>query len=440
MKVVVVGAGLAGLTAAEQLHRAGADVVVVEASGRVGGRARTVNDRFVAGQFAESGAEWIDSNHLRMHGLLRRFGLTTVGAGERWSTIRRYLFHSGRLLGPDDMHSVEPSIVRSLDAVEAHFEELAEGIDDPSAPHRHADAARIDSMSLADVAASVASGAGPFASLYIRRNAQGEFADEPSSISALFVAQQRAQMREHADVAPAVAHRVAGGVQQIANGLRDALPDGMIRFRQVVRRISWSDDAVEIATGTDAYAADAVILATPLPPLRSVDFEPSLPAALAAAVDGLGYGTVTKTAVQFASREWPHGYATTELAAQRVYEPTIDQRGEAGILMAYTGGDGGRALAEFDEPTRTSRIEADMRSMYGITAGALGTFSRAWSNEPLAGGSYAAYRPGQVTTMWEVLRTPCGAIHLAGEHTATWTGYLEGAVESGEQAARRLTR
>ena len=83
-------------------------------------------------------------------------------------------------------------------------------------------------------------------------------------------------------------------------------------------------------------------------------------------------------------------------------------------------------------------IESEIRSIHGITAPSGGGFSRAWSAEERFGGSYAVYRPGQVTSFWEILRRRCGRIWLAGEHAATWTGYLEGAVESGERVAGEI--
>ena len=121
-----------------------------------------------------------------------------------------------------------------------------------------------------------------------------------------------------------------------------------------------------------------------------------------------------------------------------MYEPTVDQSGPAGVLMSYAGGDGGRALASEPEEERAALIESDIRDIHGITARSTGSFSRAWSSEPRYGGSYAVYRPGQVTAFWEVLRRPCGRIWLSGEHAATWTGYLEGAVESGERVADEI--
>ena len=162
------------------------------------------------------------------------------------------------------------------------------------------------------------------------------------------------------------------------------------------------------------------------------------PEPLATAVRELGYGTVTKTSVQWPRRRWPNGYATTAGPAQRVYEPTVDQPGQTGILMSYCGGAGGHEWAQLDEGARIARAAGEMAAMHGLDAAPIGGWSRAWSNEPRYGGSYAVYQPGQVTAFWAVLRQPWGRVHLAGEHVATCTGYMEGALESGETVATRL--
>lgn len=202
--------------------------------------------------------------------------------------------------------------------------------------------------------------------------------------------------------------------------------------------MAWDDGGVEVRTDRRTVAAAHLVVACSLVPVRTWRFDPVLPGAFGRAVAELGYGTVTKTAVQFAEHAWPRGYATTELASQRIYETTEDQGDGPPVLMAYTGGDGGRRLAALDEAARVATVVADVHTMYGIDAPSIAGVSRAWSNEPRFGGAYAAYRPGQVTAHWQVLREPCGPIHLAGEHVATWTGYLEGAVESGERVAARL--
>lgn len=449
MRVIVVGAGMAGLTCARLLQERGVDVTVLEGGTRVGGRARTVRSVFEGGQYVESGAEWIDTDHHRMRELLDRYGLSLQGAGQEWTTIRRMLFRDGRMFTAEEVRAFEPAIEAQLEQYDQVFERIADGIVDPAHPDLHPEASRHDARSLADVAGEL--DLGDLATLFARRNSEGEFAAEQHEVSALFVAQQRAQMRMHGVVGTVRAHRLEGGLDSLVARMVADLHDGTVRLGEMVRQVEWSDDAadgdaaedaaggVTVHTDRGVHRGTHVVLACSLVPLRSVRFVPELPTPLALAVAELGYGTVTKTAVQFASRSWPAGYATTSLPSQRVYEPTADQPGDAGVLMAYSGGDGGRRLAAFDEAHRIARVSGDLREMFGVDSNPTGAFSRAWSNESRFGGSYAAYGPGQVTAHWQVLRRPCGPIRLAGEHVSTWTGYLEGAVESGERVATAIT-
>jgi monoamine oxidase len=211
-----------------------------------------------------------------------------------------------------------------------------------------------------------------------------------------------------------------------------------VHYGEQVTGLEQDADGVTVHTDRRRLAADHVVLACSLVPLRRVRFQPELPAPLHTAVHGLGYGTITKTSVQWSARAWPAGYATTAGRAQRVYEPTVDQPGVPGILMAYCGGQGGHEWAELAEQERIALATAEMRDMHGITAEALRGYSRSWSLQPRFGGSYAVYQPGQVTAFWQVLREPWGRVHLAGEHVATCTGYMEGALESGDAVATRI--
>lgn len=432
MRVIVVGAGMAGLTAAQRLLASGHDVTLIEAGSRLGGRVRTVRAPFRDGQHVESGAEWVDTHHHRMRDLLDRHGLTLEGAGQQWTTIRRWLHRAGRLHSPADLGD---AVYRQIETCEAIVHDAALQVDDPANPQRCSSAPSLDATSLAEVINRAAPG--ELARLFRRRESQGEFAAEPGEVSLLFVAQQRAVSAAAGAGDVVRAHRIAEGLDTLVERMAAGIADSIATDEALVR-VDHDDESVTVATSRRQLRADAVVLACSPVALRSVHFEPPLPRPLGRAIDELGYGAVTKTAIQFATRQWPTGYATTEGVTQRLYEPTEDQSGECGVLMSYAGGDGGRELAAMAESDRLAVVEAEMREVHGITATAIAGFSRAWSAEPRFGGSYAVYRPGQVTAFWEALRRPHGRVWLAGEHAATWTGYLEGAVESGETVAEGI--
>jgi monoamine oxidase len=432
MRVAVVGAGMAGLAATRALVHNGHDVTLIEAGSRLGGRARTVRAPFLDGQYVESGAEWIDTHHHRMLALLRCHGIELQGEGQQWTTIRRWLYRNGQLNSPADLGD---DVHRQLDRFQSIVDDAALGIDDPANPQRSRRAAELDATSLAEVADRAA--LGDLARLFHRRDSQGEFAAEPSEVSLLFVAQQRAVSAASRADGVFRAHRVVDGVSTLVMRMAAEVAD-TISTDEALLGVKHGADSVIVVTSRRQLRVDHVVLACSLVALRAVHFDPPLPDELRRAIDELGYGTVTKTAIQFAERQWPHGYATTEGPSQRIYEPTVDQPGRAGVLMSYVGGDAGRRSASKSEVDRMKVIESDMREVHGITARSTGGFSRAWSAHPRYGGSYAVYRPGQITAFWEVLRRPHGRLWLAGEHAATWTGYLEGAVESGESVADRI--
>lgn len=437
MRVVVAGAGLAGLSVAESLARGGADVLMLEATERVGGRVRTVA---LGDHIVETGAEWVDSTHWRMRELMARYGLETEGEGMVWSTIRRWLFWDGVRYAGGRISDIDTNAIGELERFDEMVDATGDALLDPSRPSTHPDAARLDSQSLADAMDEV--GLGAVARLFARRNSQGEFAAEPRDVSLLFVAQQRAQERIELERLGIEfrAHRVVGGLSRIVDGLWSDVGRRVdARMGAPIIWIDQSADSVRVGTADGStIEADHLVLATPLGPLRTVEFRTPMPDDLDRAVLGLGWGHITKTAVRFARREWLRGYGTTDSVSQRLYEPTIDQSGEAGVLMAYCGGEGGLELASRDEQERIAMITADMRRVHGITADAIGAVSQAWPNSAFARGAYSVYRPGEVLRYWDVLRAPWGRVHLAGEHVATCTGYMEGAVESGRTVAARI--
>jgi monoamine oxidase len=426
-RVVVVGAGLAGLTCALRLLEVGVDVVVLEAGDRAGGRVRTVRS-FAGGQHAESGAEWVDSIHHRMVALAAKYDVEVEPHGQVWERLRPWLDVGGERVSGDDARR-RFGLDVELDRFGAILGETTAGVDDPAHPEQHPDAAAVDARSIADLIDDA--DLGSIARLLVARNMQGEFACEPREISSLFVAQQRALYQGH-DVVRA--HRVVGGLDRITDAMAAGLGE-RLRLRQPVVAVRHDESGAEAVTASGAFIGEKVVLACALPPLRAVRFDPPLPPPLARAMTELRYGAVTKSAIQYDTRGWDSGYLTTDRDIQRVYEPTAAQAGDGGILLAYTGGDGSRRLDRLDESGRVAHVSGQVAAIHRRLGTPGRAFSRSWRTDARFGGAYVVYGPGQVVAHWEALRRRYGSLVLAGEHSATFTGYMEGAVESGDRAA-----
>lgn len=432
-RVIVVGAGLAGLSAAWELERRGWQTVVLEARPRIGGRCHTLRG-FAGGQVAEAGGEFIDTTHRQMRRFAKRFGLRLDDlrrGGERYETavyVEGELQPFERFAGPETGAEIERfyaeawALARRLDPA------------DPAAA-----GAAYDRRTVAEFIDEVGIDGRP--RQILDREIRDDYAIEPEKLSLLFFLTET-KVTWSTPNSGAEAFHVHGGNDQIARGFASRLRRAP-HLGVPVTAVRATARGVTVTAGGEEVHGDHVVLAAALPGLRGVRFEPSLPAALAAAIRELQYGPATKTPLQYARRFWRQGgwsgETLTDLPVSTTWEATGGQPGGRGILMAYSSGDAGLAAASLPEPERVAVTASQLNRIYPGSASLLGrTASIPWSNSPLNGGAYSAFAPGQVTDFWTALRRPHGRIHLAGEHTADFCGYMEGAIESGLRAARRI--
>ena len=446
--VVVVGAGLAGLRAAHVLRSAGASVVVLEANSRVGGRVWT--HRFANGQWCERGAEFVDTHHAEVLGLVSRFGLELADSGGSLDPVKRRLDIAGRVTAFDE----QPSMLADIERWDAAKAELAASIDIGDLGNGRA--IELDGMTAAQFVNGL--GLSIYARVVVGRELRTEFMVPPDELSLLHLAWIAALDRQAGDGREA--YRLAGGLDQLATclaadlddlGVR-AKPDGSgvpvpgieaggsdcVRLSTVVTAVDSSTGVVTTSSGR-RFVGSSVILAVPPSVLSRINITPALPAVLTS----IGWGIGAKVSRQYARRTWldagGDGSVISERAYGELWEATYGQPGDAGVLTALLSSNDGAALGAL--PDVVSRVGGEVARIFPGSATMEGeSIVTNWTNEPFALGCYSAFAPGQITTIWPLFQHRYARVILAGEHTDPFAGFMEGALRSGVRAANAILK
>jgi monoamine oxidase len=443
-RVAIVGAGLAGLAAAHWLTRAGTPVSVYESRDRVGGRCWSARG-FGGGQVAEHGGEFVDSRHVHIATLAQELGLAlddlwgTWVAGSRWPT-----FVGGDIVASDDLF--EP-----LDEAAKELARVAGKHGPWWAGQASADARAFDEMSMADwFDANVPGGIGSPLGRAFSLEQSGWYGLDPDRLSAMNLIDFYAVEYPGADER----YTVHGGNDRVPDLIVESLPPGTVHLEMPLRALRRGEaGTTELAFDgmSSPVVADRVVLALPFTALRRVDLADSgMSAAKRRAIEQLGMGTNAKLLLQLSSD--PHSLANWSGGMDRVDDPafttwesssTDGSSADASLITVYSGG---RAGDGYDPPQPhgppTEEVIAEtLAAMDAVVPGVGNAFNGrawldSWVDDPWAGGSYAAFLPGQFSRFSGLIGIPEGTIHFAGEHTSSFSqGFLNGGVESGERAA-----
>ncbi len=446
-RVVVVGAGLAGLTAAVDLTDRGWDVVVLEARDRVGGRVHTLREPFSGGQYAEGGGESIDESHHALLSLLRRFRLPTERRAPQKPYDAVVYYHGKRMRLPAFLARRGGAVFKEYEAYSAALEPLSAQVD-PFHPERSPMAERLDAMNLDQFIR--AQHLSPDAEFLVRVQERALYNAEPRDLSMLFIAQQGAIAARESKTALdelllAETRRVVGGNDRLPGAMATSLGT-RLRLGHPLARVEHTRDRVSVTT-TNGTRVDAawLVIATPMTPLRNVSFSPALPASLAAVVAGLDLGDAVKVAREYTAPFWLaegySGFTVSELPFGIAWSPTDSRIAGHGILTEFITGAPARRAASLSPVTRTREFLAQLDTVYPeakvLRTDRVATI--AWRNEVFTGGGYSVYRPGQVAPFFSTIRAGTGRIRFAGEHTCELSGYMESAVRSGHRVAGQIS-
>lgn len=441
--VMVVGAGLSGLVCARRLREAGADVVVLEARDRVGGR--TVNEPIAPGRVVELGGQWVGPGHTEIRRVAAEVGVATFPtyiAGE-------HLFaHAGRASRyRGDIPARMPIGLADFRIAQARLERMAKRID-LMTPAGTAWARRLDTLTTETwMRRHMHTRSGR---RLMRLSIKAVLATEPSELSLLhwlfYIATGGGLDSLIRTDGGYQQDRFVGGSQEIALRLAADLGD-RVRLRSAVRRIEHGRDGVTVYTDGSSVDAAAVVVAAPPHLLTTIEFSPGLPADRTQLNQRMPPGMVTKFVAVYPAPFWRDaglsGHATVTEGPISMTFDNSPPDGGPGALVAFALGDDARSLEELSEEGRRAAVLGRIAELFGPQASEPSQFlERCWAREQWTRGCYAGYfGPGGWTSFGETLRRPEGRIFWASAETAVHAhGSMDGAISAGERAAQETLR
>ena len=430
-RVVVIGAGFAGLAAAYELSRAGADVTVLEARNRVGGRVLSFHD-LVPGGSMEGGAELIGTNHPIWMEYRQRFGLSFVDITEEDAEAPIVL--EGRRLKADESEQLWKDMQIALNGLDADASKVPDAFAAWTAP----DAAAWDRRSLAEWIGGLDAPAVCKAGLDAQMVADnGVTCAWQSYLGNLAMIKGGGVEKFWTETE---VYRCAGGSQQLAARLAKEIGPARVVLRTPVTRVLTTARGVTITAGARDYEADYAILAVPPLTWNRIAFTPRLHVtAIPQMGSNVKFLMKTKDAFWRRARLAPDflGDGPVHLT----WHTTQHQKVAGAGVVAFSGGPAADTCRGWTPAERTEKYLATLSPVFPALRA---SFERArfmdWPSDPWVKGSYSFPAPGEVTTLGPQLQQPlAGRIFLAGEHTCyAFVGYMEGALQSGARAAKRI--
>ena len=446
-KVIVVGAGIAGLIAAFELMKAGHDVTVLEARMRPGGRVHTLRDEFSDGLYAEAGAFDFSEAYTLLQHYIRLFNLPVEETDSAEKNInakdvfylqdKRYVVRAGtspewpyqlskeeRKLGPEGLWNKY-----MVGAAGQIRDPLTPGWPDPAA-------GQLDACTVNEFLRKQGASEGIVSLL--RMTFLGEDFDYVSALqdSIWDAFSERGKTWS----------KLRGGNDQLPRAFAQKLGTRM-HYGAAVRRVTQDKEKVTLSVSRagqlEQVEAERVVLTIPFSVLRNLELDSSFSSQKRTVISNLRYYPLTRVYLQSRSRFWTQqgisGNADTDLPIRTIIDHTSSQPGMRAIIGTETSGPNAQVATGMTPEERlrwglgnVSKVFPEMAENFE------GGTSIVWDQEPWSMGAAAYYAPGEMTTMFPHVASVEGRVHFAGEHTSTLF-VMEGAAQSGLRVAHEIS-
>jgi monoamine oxidase len=419
-RVIIIGAGFAGLAAAYALHKRKTDFVVLEARNRTGGRVFSHTMDAKENLVVELGAEWVGASHKRIIKLCEQFGLTLEN-----NQLDTHLLYRGEYFTNDQWDYSA--------GWNKKFEQLLE------AYHRmdETEKIRIDKM---DWWRYLVNNGCDGRDLQLRELLDStDFGESIRQVSAFAALAEYAESSKKNEMD----FKIKNGNSQLAHKFAEKIGAEKIKTGHAVTRIVQNKNGVTVHCSNGAvFTGDKLICTAPTFSVLQIDWQPRLPPAYLAALNELQYARICKNPILFSKKFWPADGRfdmVTDMPAHYLYNATKNQASEKGVLISYTTGDKADVVNNQSDAWRQRMVLEALQPGFGDLSTHVEQQTKYyWGEDNYSRGAYAIYRPGQWFRLMPLLQQSFMHTHFAGEHLAEWQGFMEGAIITGEMAAAEI--
>jgi monoamine oxidase len=445
-RVVIIGAGLAGLSAGYEMAHAGHDVTILEARARPGGRVQTLRDYFSDGLYVDTGATRIPDNHdftMRYVKLFRLDLEPFVPQGLNSITYmngKRMEVEQGKEVDwPLDLTADERKLGQQ-GLRKKYLESIVNELGDVNAAGwPPLSLGKYDGTTMPELLRRL--GASP---AVVSLLAAGGLRDSPEDVeSALYSLRFSALNKKRSTY-----FKIKGGNDLLPAAFADRLSDRIV-YGAEAARIEQDAKGVRVTFlqggAHHTVSGDYAVCSIPFSVLKDVEVSPAFSSEKQKAIREMPYRSCTKVFLQSKRRFWADeklsGFAQTDLPIGQVWNLTYRRPGKRGVLVAYSSGTPSRRLTALDEAERVRVAVENVDKVFpGFHDNFEGATSKCWEQDRYARGAYACFKPGQMIEMYPQVGKPEGRIFFAGEHTSAACAWMQGALESGTRVAREITQ
>ena len=419
-KVIIIGAGFAGLSAAYYLYKKKIDFVILEARKRISGRvfSHTIDSK--ESLVIELGAEWVGNSHTRLQNLCNEFGLELQN-----NQFETHLIYQGKYYKSKEWDY--------SDEWKKKFQSIINGYENLT----KADKVKLDKI---DWWRFLVNNGCEGRDLDLRELLDStDFGETIRSVSAFAALAEYAESSEKNEMDL----KIKGGNSMLAKRVAEKLGEDKIKLEHGVQRIVQNTKGgVKVFCDNGlSFAGDKIICTVPAFAAKKIKWEPGLPADQVDAMNELQYARINKNPLLFKERFWKaeNFDMITDQSPHYFYHATKNQSSNKGVLISYTIGEKAAVVANQTDEWKADMIQQTLQPHFGDVKNLLEKqVNYYWGNDEFSRGAYAVYGKGQWFRIMPILKRSHIHTHFAGEHLADWQGFMEGAINTGEEAAGKI--